>query len=402
MDDSQAVDATHVPVPAGPRDPEARLALIESQMVELRRENEALRAVLAQLEAKAESMGTPIASGAAEGNAGANPDEEPLRAEAPDRPATWSRRTLLLGGVGAAAGALHVTATATPATAAAGDALLLGRNNSSGATGTNVTSTSASYTFQASSAVADAAALKGTNDNGLGVIGASVEGTGVAGSSDRGYGVIGGSRTGAGCYGFSFSGTGAAFVSSSGPAVSLLAGNVGSLPSARNWSAGDIVATSNAHYWLCVQSGNPGKWRLLGSPNSAGAYVPLTPTRVYDSRLPQPDAGRVLQAGTERTFGIGQSRDITTGAVTGQLLPAGTRGVAVNVTITGTTGSGFLALTPGVAGNFSASAINWSAPSQTIANGLNLTADALLQLKAWVRGGNTHLIVDVMGYFSQI
>ena len=402
MDDFQAVDAANVAIPAGRRDPEARLALIESQMVELRRENESLRAVLAQLEAKAESVGAPAASTAAEDNAGTNPDEDLFSAEAPDRPAAWSRRALLLGGVGAAAGVLQVAATATPATAAAGDALLLGRNNTSGVSGTNVTSTNASYTFQASSAVADAAALKGSNDNGLGVIGASVQGTGVMGSSDSGEGVIAGSRTGPGFYGFSFSGAGAAFVSSSGPTVSLLAGNVGSLPSARNWSAGDIVATSNAHYWLCVQSGNPGKWRLLGSPNSAGAYVPLTPTRVYDSRLPQPDAGRILQAGTERTFGIGQSRDITTGAVTGQLLPAGTRGVAVNVTITGTTGSGFVALTPGVAGSFSASAINWSAPSQTIANGLNLTADALLQLKAWVRGGDTHLIVDVMGYFAQI
>lgn len=33
---------------------------------------------------------------------------------------------------------------------------------------------------------------------------------------------------------------------------------------------------------------------------------------------------------------------------------------------------------------------------------VSLTTDALLRLKAYVRGGNPHLIIDTSGYFAQV
>lgn len=73
------------------------------------------------------------------------------------------------------------------------------------------------------------------------------------------------------------------------------------------------------------------------------------------------------------------------------------------MTITDTTSSrGFVALTPGDAADYSASSLNWTAVGATIANGLILTTDALMRLKAFVRGGNTHLIIDITGYFASV
>ncbi len=165
---------------------------------------------------------------------------------------------------------------------------------------------------------------------------------------------------------------------------------------------GDVVNDTSGNVWLCVQAGSPGRWRLIGGPQSAGAYVPLTPTRVFDSRRSTPDNGRILTSAEPRVIGVGFVRDLDTGAPIRRLLPDGTRAIAANVTITDTSSArGFVALTPGDAADYQASAINWSSAGATIANGLILTTDALLRLKAFVRGGDTHLIIDISGYFAQ-
>jgi hypothetical protein len=172
---------------------------------------------------------------------------------------------------------------------------------------------------------------------------------------------------------------------------------------AGDWQQGDIVSDKSGNVWLCVQGGNPGRWRLVGGPQSAGAYVPLTPTRVFDSRRSTPDNGRIITSAEPRVIGVGFARNLDTGAPIRRLLPDGTRAIAANVTIADTSSArGFVALTTGDAVDYQASSINWTAPGATIANGLMLTTDALLRLKAFVRGGNTHLIIDISGYFAQV
>ncbi|MCB0914970.1 MAG: hypothetical protein H6525_08000 [Actinobacteria bacterium] len=306
----------------------------------------------------------------------------------------WSRRALLLGGVGAATGIAHVAASATTATAAAGDAVVQGAGNNAGGNATSLASSNRNYTFLAENSASTATGLYGINDPGTGVVGQTSSGLGVLGAA------VG---TGTAIRGQATTGRAGDFFSSSGPSVRLRPGNLANFPVAGDWAAGDLVNDQAGNVWLCVQSGNPGRWRLLGGPQSAGAYVPLTPTRVFDSRRSTPDNGRILTSAQPRVVGVAFARDLDTGAPIRRLLPDGTRGVAANVTITDTTSSrGFVALTPGDAADYSASSLNWTAVGATIANGLILTTDALMRLKAFVRGGNTHLIIDITGYFASV
>ena len=313
-----------------------------------------------------------------------------------EAPATrWSRRALILGGAGAAAGIVHAANPMSPAAAAVGEPIVQGVGNNAGAAATALTAaaTAAMPSWQSQPTEPQPVSLESTT---LGI--------GVAGRTDTGAAVFGESlRSGSGIRGQARgTGAGGAFRSVSGPAIQLAPGDLQTFPTAGNWALGDVVNDTSGNVWLCVQGGSPGRWRLIGGPQSAGAYVPLTPTRVFDSRRSTPDNGRILTSAEPRVIGVGFARYLDTGAPISRLLPDGTRAIAANVTITDTSSArGFVALTPGDAADYQASAINWSSAGATIANGLILTADALLRLKAFVRGGDTHLIIDISGYFAQ-
>jgi hypothetical protein len=307
----------------------------------------------------------------------------------------WSRRALILGGAGAAAGLAHAAIPVSPAAAALGDPILQGVGNQAGAAATSLTSTNRNYVFLAVGTSNTASGLYGVNDSGIGVRGRTETGTAVLGNTFGRGKAIRGQASGVGAAG--------SFDSTFGPAIQLLPSQLGSIPTPGDWGMGDVVNDNNGNVWLCVQGGNPGRWRLVGGPQSAGAYVPLTPTRVFDSRRSTPDNGRIITSAEPRVIGVGFARNLDTGAPIRRLLPDGTRAIAANVTITDTSSArGFVALTPGDAVDYQASSINWTAPGATIANGLMLTTDALLRLKAFVRGGNTHLIIDISGYFAQV
>lgn len=116
-------------------------------------------------------------------------------------------------------------------------------------------------------------------------------------------------------------------------------------------------------------------------------FTPITPTRAYDSRVDTP--GGPLTGGLSRTTGL---------ALT---VPLGAPAVAANLTATGTTGSGWLALTP--AGTKEApgiSTLNWMQPNSTLANGTVTGAidDAVTTFAA---GGSTQYILDVAGYYHR-
>jgi hypothetical protein len=111
----------------------------------------------------------------------------------------------------------------------------------------------------------------------------------------------------------------------------------------------------------------------------------------------------VLANGANRTVDIFNKRNITTGAiVTADVVPVGATAIAVNVTLDNTVGSGFLAVNEGGNTVVSASAINWSAPDQTLANGIIVPINATRQVTV-IAGGNTvaatDFILDVSGYF---
>jgi hypothetical protein len=129
-------------------------------------------------------------------------------------------------------------------------------------------------------------------------------------------------------------------------------------------------------------------------------FHPLTPFRAYDSRWA--GAGGPILANTSRTVSVKDAHNNDTGAVTTiDVVPASARAIVYNLTITGTSEFGFLAITPGDDVAFGASAINWSSTGQDLANGGTVGVNAAREVKVFAGfTGSTQFIVDVTGYYS--
>jgi hypothetical protein len=142
--------------------------------------------------------------------------------------------------------------------------------------------------------------------------------------------------------------------------------------------------------------------RVRYTPPVSG-FVPITPARVYDSRLNMaPDANGAIATGSNRTVSVADARDVTTGAITGALVPATAKALAYTLTVAGTVASGFLAVNPGGVTTVSASTINWSAAGSAFANTGVVRIDSSRTVTV-VAGGpatsSTHFIIDVVGYY---
>ena len=132
-------------------------------------------------------------------------------------------------------------------------------------------------------------------------------------------------------------------------------------------------------------------------PGAYGSkFVPIDPQRAYDSRVDTP--GGPL-AGNPQTGGVGQPRTIGLGL--GGAVPAGATGVAYNLTVTGTVGSGYMSTAPGGSPAPASSDINWTSGNITLANGSLGGINDARQMTTWVGGrDSTQYLVDVAGYFK--
>ena len=105
---------------------------------------------------------------------------------------------------------------------------------------------------------------------------------------------------------------------------------------------GEIINDAEGNMWVNVAAGTPGSWLRLAVPTTSGSLNLLaSPKRVYDSRvgaLPAIDPKTPLTNLTSRTIDC-------KGNASG--VPAGARGVLLNVTVVTLTANGFLAVTPG-------------------------------------------------------
>ncbi len=243
----------------------------------------------------------------------------------------------------------------------------------------------------------------GTKD---GVYGSGASGPGVHGVSTSNAGVLGeAAGPGPGVIGRSTGGYGVAARGALGAVVLIPSQGP---PSTRSTTAtaaiGALDIDTNGDVWLCTVAGAPGTWRKLAGPSTAGAYHPVTPGRVYDSRVADP-AGLVgmLSAGTTRTISLADRRNFTTGAVDlANFVPAGSTAVTANVTVVDTVGAGFVTLNPGGTSTAVTAGINWSATGQILNNGQSITLDVNRQVTLVCGGGtgaSTHLVVDVTGYY---
>lgn len=120
-------------------------------------------------------------------------------------------------------------------------------------------------------------------------------------------------------------------------------------------------------------------------------YVPITPLRVLDTRTTTGGLKGGFTAGTPRSWQVGGVGTIPTGAVA----------VTGNVTVTGQTAAGYVAVTVTSTSTPSSSTINFPI-SQTRANNLTIPLTAGGRLSAVYKAGSgkkTQLLLDVTGYF---
>ena len=344
--------------------------------------------------------------------------------------ASMSRRhALRAAGVlaaGAVAGGAGIIAAASPAAAATGSfnggSPAVQANGGAGAGSVGVDAQvqgTNGIAVDATSSGTDGVGVRGNGDL-YGVYGISTNGTGVFGETMGQFGIYGnsvGGTSSAGVYGRSMNGMGLSGYGDVGVYAQSL--NVGvsidaeqtslrfstaatsPLTSGGTYQKRDIVVDSAGVIWFCVAGGTPGTWRMLSGPSTAGAFTPLTPGRVYDSRLSTYAQHGVLGSGQRRTLSIGTSYDVNGGSPTANFVPVGATAVFANITVVDTVGSGYLAVNPGGTTIVSASSINWSAAGQILANGISLTLNSSRQITVIAGGdtGSTHFIIDILGYY---
>jgi hypothetical protein len=129
-----------------------------------------------------------------------------------------------------------------------------------------------------------------------------------------------------------------------------------------------------------------------GTPPAATSLYTLTPCRAADTRLADGDfGGPALAARSERTFTLAGRCGIPTSA----------RALSLNLTATGATAPGNLALFPGGSPPPSTSTLNYVAGATRANNAVvALGAGAALRVRCNQATGSVHAILDVNGYFE--
>ena len=179
------------------------------------------------------------------------------------------------------------------------------------------------------------------------------------------------------------------------PPDQLLAGS-GTYPGDR-W--GDYVGVGqdpqvpNAVWQGNQASAGTDGWTTRVSQLQTGGstYVPITPHRVVDSRISLGVSGAFVSS-VPKTFNVAGAGPI----------PADAVAVTGNVTVTGQTSSGFVAVTPDPTATPPSSTINFPL-GDTRANNftipLNASGDLSAVLRTSVGGKTAQVIVDITGYF---
>jgi hypothetical protein len=290
------------------------------------------------------------------------------------------RRFLRLAG--AATVGVMGAAVARPASAANGDPVVLGSATNTGTAETVVNQTAVSQTaFIATSELAPVLPListptvnAGFADGIRGVGGASDRSWGVSGSAQRGIGVRGESDFG---YALFASGNGRIGVGSHGPVVPSPTGA---------YDVGDLIRDASGNMAVCVVKGQPGTFRRIAGPGSAGQmhFLP-TPVRAYDST----GGGGGVLSGGPRTINLGS------------VVPAGATAIAFSLTVFNTYASGFLTIySADLASPPIVNSIQWTIPNTYITTTTFSAINSLRQVKAYVYpGALTNFQIDVLGYF---
>ena len=306
------------------------------------------------------------------------------------------RRGFLRLGAGAVLGALGWAAVrAVPASAATGGSMVLGNPNSADAATTLITTgadpqvlgvEAAGTTWVEGTTGTFTAPLQGlgtgqgastTLVDGVDGWAGGTKGAGVYGLSDTGYGVIGESNQGIGLY-----------ARTSGRIRQdglLAAGLPGYTP-----NPFEQVRDLNGVLWISDVSG---AWRRVNTVRidaADGSGVSFAPFRVFDTRL--------LAGGARKAAGTTTVIPIAGQGAGASNIPLDAVAVMGNLTATGYTGGGFLALSPaGVA--VGTSSVNFITGQTAIANSFIVgLSGGSVQVK--VAGHATHIVIDITAYIQ--
>lgn len=164
---------------------------------------------------------------------------------------------------------------------------------------------------------------------------------------------------------------------------------------AEAYAAGEIHQDGGTVYAMVT----PTVRREIAGPASAGALHPVTPTRVYDSRL---SGGSRLEPGQARVVSVADGRDVVTGVVTVPgLVPEGATAIMYNLTVDQTVGPGYLQVTPAGETAVTASTINWTQSGTSLANSTMVGISTDRQVRVYCApSASTHFIIDVLGYYA--
>ena len=127
-------------------------------------------------------------------------------------------------------------------------------------------------------------------------------------------------------------------------------------------------------------------------PPTGGRFTAITPSRLLDTRDGTGTGGVIAAIGT------GQYINVSV-VGTGGVPASGVSGVAVNVTVDQPTGTGFLTVWPAGESRPKASTHNF-APGVAVANMVIAKVGANGQISIFNSAGTTHVVADVIGYFS--
>jgi len=120
-------------------------------------------------------------------------------------------------------------------------------------------------------------------------------------------------------------------------------------------------------------------------------FTSVSPVRIIDSR-PSSQVGPYNSA-----WGPTTTRNVSIIGVAG--VPAGADAVALNVTVTDTTGYSHLDLWPAGQAKPSASNLNW-APGWTIPNAVTVMLGTSGQVSVYNNAGSANVVIDVVGYYK--
>lgn len=179
-------------------------------------------------------------------------------------------------------------------------------------------------------------------------------------------------------------------VAAGGPKAALRLKPLGEAPPGRTtvrYFGGEVLVDDTGAVWVCVAPGQPGTWRQLASPRSAGAFHLVDPPqRVYDSRSATP-----LGPGEARTVALGPFLD------TG---PGGAQAVLLNVTSTGAAGPGFLTVHAAGRENPGTTSLSFTTATDVTALVVSAVGEGGVTLRTGGPGATTHVAVDLLAWWA--